>query len=151
MNSKSTERAKHLVRRVWPLRLVVFLVLRPKRFLDEFIYSLIDYWRFRRSLRGFMAVASQSAGIERRSDRPGLLIVAGRAMNTQWCQLWAVLGGVYRRHGYTPLVLTSRNEPIRNLYFRLTGFQPIYIEDLKIPSVQLPTIVSEQIERLQGQ
>src|SRR5436309_1889258 len=105
--------------RLWPVRALIFLVLRPKRFADEFIFSVVDYRRFRRSVAAFRAMLRENRGNDSDAARPGLLIVAGNAMNAQWCQLWAVLGGVYKRNGHEVFVLTSRIDPIRNFYFRL--------------------------------
>lgn len=140
---------KDIVRRVWPLRMLVLLILRPRRFLDDFAYSLIDYWRFRRSVLGFRAFLRQTPQVSAHLSRPGLLFVAGRAMNVQWCQLWSVLGGVYRRNGFRSFVLTSKNEPIRNLYFRLFGVECIYLEDLSITSTPVPSTVADDIGRLE--
>ncbi len=134
--------------RSWPLRMLALALLRPKRFLDDFVYSLVDYWRFRRSIRSFIALLRRTPPVDPGSARPGLLIVAGRAMNTQWCQLWAVLGGVFRREEYMPFVLTSRKQPIRNLYFWLAGIEPIYIEALQVDSIPIPKTVSDQIDGL---
>lgn len=149
MHSKHIERLKDLVRRVWPLRMLVLLVLRPKRFLDDFVYSLIDYWRFRRSVLGFRAFLCQTPKASLDPLRPGLLFVAGKAMNVQFCQLWSVLGEVYRRDGYRTFVLTSKNEPIRNLYFRLFDVERIYLEDLSIASTPVPSTVADGIGRLE--
>lgn len=140
---------KDYVRRIWPLRLLAFLLFRPRRFRDHFVYSLLDYWRFRQSVAGFRRFLGQSSDVRADSDRPGLLIVAGQAMNAQWCQLWSVLGGVYQRQGQRVFVLTSKSEPIHNLYFRLFRAEFIYLEDLRISSVIVPESFVNGIARLE--
>ena len=105
---------KDLVRRVWPLRMLALLVLRPRRFLDDFVYSLIDYRRFRRSVLGFRTFLHQIPKANPGTLRPGLLVVVGSAMNIQWCQLWSILGAVYQQKQYAIFVLTSKNQPIQN-------------------------------------
>lgn len=142
------ETLKDFVRRVWPLRLVAFMVVRPRRFRDEFICSLVDYWRFRRSVTGFRRFLARTPDTQMDCDRPGLLIVAGPAMNAHWCQLWSVLGGLYRRTGHRVFVLTSRSEPIHNLYFRLFGINFIYLEDLQIRSMIVPEFFISNVARL---
>lgn len=126
------------------------LMLRPKRFLDEFVYSVMDYWRFRQSLQDFNAFVNRMPPFNPRQNRPGLLIVAGRAMNVQWCQIWSVLGAVYKRSWYMVYVLTSKNQPIQNLHFRLFGMRLIYLEDLQIASTPVPVGVAAEFDRPQG-
>jgi len=145
---KSIQTMKNFVRRIWPLRLAAFLLLRPKRLRDEFVYALLDYRRFRRSVEGFRRFLVRPPEARSCIDRPGLLIVAGQAMNAQWCQLWSVLAGVYRRDGHPTYVLTSRGEVIHNLYFRLFGVDPIYLEDLRISSYGVPQAFVDEVERL---
>lgn len=140
---------KDCVRRVWLLRLVAFIVLRPRRFWDEFIGPLVDYWRFRRSVEGFRRFLARTPDTQMDCDRPGLLIVAGQAMNAHWCQLWSLLGGAYRRTGHLVFVLTSKSEPIRNLYFRLFGIKCIYLEDLQIRSIIIPESFTNDVTRLE--
>lgn len=142
------EIVKDFVRHLWLLRLVVFLVLRPRRFLNDFIYSFVDYRRFRRSVKDFRRFLARSLDVPTGREQPGLMIVAGKAMNAQWCQLWTVLGGVYRRHGYRVFVLTSKSEPIQNLYFRLFRILPIYIEDLRIRSTVVQESFSADVAKL---
>ena len=140
------ETIKGHIRRVWWLRLIAFLLFRPRRFRDEFVCSLVDFWRFRRSVDGFKRFLARppDAG----SDRLGLLIVAGQAMNAQWCQLWAVLGAVYRNNGHRVFLLTSKNEPIHNLYFRLFRIEPIYLEDMQIRTCAVPVAFADQVASL---
>lgn len=138
---------KDRIRRIWPLRLVAFLLLRPRKFRDHFIYSVTDYWRFRKSVRGFRRFLAKSYE-EQPTGGPGLLIVAGQAMNAHWCQIWAVLGAVYQRNGTRVFVLTSKSEPIHNLYFRLFGLRLIYLEDLRIPDMRAPDAFVHAAEQL---
>jgi len=139
---------KDFVRRVWPLRLVAFLLFRPRLFRDHFVYSLVDYRRFRSSIERFRRFLARSPDTQTGSDRPGLLIVAGQAMNAHWCQLWSVLGGLYRRNGQRVFVLTSKSEPIHNLYFRLFRIEFIYLEDLRIRSNIVPESFVNDVARL---
>ena len=145
----SKEYLKELVRRNWPLRMVVLLFLMPKRFMNDFVYSFIDYRRFKRSVAGFKQFLLRTNKSNTDDFLPGLLLVAGNAMNVQWCQLWAVMSGVYSHKNYNTYVLTSKNEPIRNIYFRLFGVKFIYIEDLQIKSISVPSILSDQIAGLE--
>lgn len=140
---------KDLVRRVWPLRMLALLALRPKRFLDDFVYSLIDYWRFRRSVLGFRTFLHQIPKANPGTLRPGLLVVVGSAMNIQWCQLWSILGAVYQQKQYAIFVLTSKNQPIQNLYFNLFGFRSLYLEDLLIRTVPVPDPVIAEFNRIE--
>lgn len=125
-------------------------MLRPKRFFDEFVYAVVDYWRFRQSLQGFRAYVNQMPQFEKKPNQPGLLVVAGRAMNMQWNQLWAVLGAAYQCKQYAVLVLTSKNQPIQNFYYGLFGIQHLYVEDLKFASIHIPNDVSEKFNRLES-
>ena len=140
---------KDLVRRVWPLRMLALLVLRPRRFLDDFVYSLIDYRRFRRSVLGFRTFLHQIPKANPGTLRPGLLVVVGSAMNIQWCQLWSILGAVYQQKQYAIFVLTSKNQPIQNLYFNLFGFRSLYLEDLLIRTVPVPDPVIAEFNRIE--
>lgn len=141
---------KENVRRIWPLWMLALLLFRPKRFAYEFVFSFIDYWRFRRSLKGYRNCINRMPSFEPDANRPGLLIVAGKAMNTQWSQLWSVLGAVYQRKQYATFVLTAKSKPIQNLYFRLFGIELLYLEDLKITSVPVLKPISSEFDRLKS-
>lgn len=140
---------KQTVIGVWPLRALAFLVFRPKRFLSDFVYSWMDYRRFRASVSGFHKFLGNESRVDVKSRRPGLLLIAGNGMNAQWCQLWALLAGVFRRKRYATFVLTSRSEPIHNRYFRLFGVQPIYLADLSIRSLPVPASYEAAVARLE--
>lgn len=140
------EKIKGQIRRIWWLRAIAFLLIRPGKFRDHFIYSFIDYWRFRRSLQSFKRFLGKAP--KANADGPGLLIVAGQAMNAQWCQLWSVLGAVYRRKRYRVFVLTSKSEPIHNLYFRLFRLEPVYLEDLRIGGTTVPKSFASGVDSL---
>ena len=142
------ERLKARIFRHWPLRLLVLLVLRPKRFREEFVHSATDYRRFRESLRGFRSYLDRAGVSAAEQNRPGLLVVAGRAMNAQWCQVWSILGAVCHRKGYQVFVLTSKSQPIQNLYFKLFRFQLIHLEDLRIESVPVPQDIERSFHSL---
>lgn len=143
-----TEILKQLVRKHWPVRLLVFPFLRPRRFLDEFVFAVKDYARFRDSVHLFRDFLISFGDGQPDSRKGELLIVAGQAMNVSWCQLWSILGGAYRREGFTVSALTSRNQPIRNLYFRLFNVGLVYLEDLGISSMEVPEEISRDINRL---
>jgi hypothetical protein len=142
------ERLKVRIFRYWPLRMLTLLALRPKRFLEEFVYSLSDYRRFRESVRDFRSYLNQVGVPTAEQNRPGLLIVAGRAMNAQWCQVWAILGAVCKQRGFKVYTLTSKSQPIQNLYFKLFRFHLIYLEDLEIASVPVPEDITQSFASL---
>ncbi len=138
-----------LVRRYWPLRMFAWMLIRPKRFLQEFVYPLSDYERFKNSVSIYQKYLADSKPDYDPSEKPGLLIIAG-IMGTSWCQLWSVLAGAYKNKMYKTFVLTSRSEPIQNLYFRLFDIERIYIEDLNIESVNLSASLVNTINSLEG-
>lgn len=142
------KKIKNIILEIWLLRMFALLLLRPRGFLDECFYSIIDYRRFRRSLRGFRDFINRIPPVEPAPNQPALLIVAGRAMNAQWCQIWSVLGAAYRNR-YAVYVLTSKNRPIQNLYFALLGIRFIYLEKLEIASIRIPDEISCKFNQLQ--
>lgn len=143
------ENLKRLVRRYWPLRMVVFLLLKSNRFLNDFVHPLRDYKRFKNSVSNYQKYLADSNHDDAFFKKPGLLIVAG-IMNTQWCQLWSILAGAYRNKNYNTFVLTSKSEPIQNLYFRLFNIKKIYIEDLNIETAILDDFLVKKINQLDG-
>ena len=44
-------------------------------------------------------------------------------------------------HGFQVFVITSRQNPIQNLYFRIFGFTRVYLEDLNSSSIDIPSSV----------
>ncbi|PIS12093.1 MAG: hypothetical protein COT73_00395 [Bdellovibrio sp. CG10_big_fil_rev_8_21_14_0_10_47_8] len=149
MNTNSiSEKIKQLIRTKWILRFVLFPFVRPKRFMDEFVWALCDFWTFRSSIKNYLSFLRRDPPSA--ENKPGLLIVAGRGMNTQWCQLWAVLGAVFANRTHRVFVLTSRNQPMLNLYFRIFGFDFIFLEDLKISTVIVPQSALDQINGLES-
>lgn len=139
---------KQFILRHWPLRFLAFLLLRPRWFLDEFVYSLSDYRKFRATTESYRAFLSQGPRRTPDAGAPGLLAVAGHAMNVQWCQLWAVLAVAYPRRGYVPYILTSRNQPVLNLYFKLFGLTLLFMEDIDTRAVAVPADVAAQFDAL---
>jgi hypothetical protein len=147
-NIISKEFLKELVRNNWKIRFFVLLFLKPKRFVNDFYYTLIDYKRFRKSVSSYISFLKNTKKDNSNLKECGLLLVAGNAMNVQWCQLWSVLAGAYGNNGYTTYVLTSKNEPLVNLYFRLFKIKFIYVEDLNIKNISLPSEITEQVAKL---
>jgi hypothetical protein len=145
----SKEMLMKLVRRYWLIKMFVWLFIKPKRFLNDFVYPLKDYKRFKSSVSIYQKYLVDSKRNEGFSKKPGLLIVAG-VMSAQWCQLWSILVGAYKNNNYNVFVLTSKSEPIQNLYFRLFNIKNIYIEDLNIESVILDKSLVEKINQLEG-
>jgi hypothetical protein len=139
---------KEKVLRIWPLRMLVFLFLRPKLFISEFVYALKDYRNFRASVGSFRVFLDRARPATQPANPPGLLVVAGRGLNIHWCQIWSVMGSVYRGYGHMPYVLTSRSQPIQNLYFKLLGIRLIFIEDRAIAKVEVPANVLAAFDRL---
>ena len=137
------------VRRYWLIRMLVWLLIKPKRLLDDFVYPLKDYRRFKKTVSIYQEYLADSKHNDGIYIKPGLLIVAG-AMSAQWCQLWSVLAGAYKTNHYNVFVLTSKSEPIQNLYFRLFDIKKIYIEDLDIESVILDKYLVGEINQLEG-
>ena len=139
----------HLVQTQMWVRFFVFIFLRPKRFVNEFIYGSIDYFKFKKSVasyRTFLRPLLSSRALS--GDTRGLLIVAGHGMNACWCECWAVLSARYRTEGYRVYVLTSRNQRIRNWYFTLFGAKSIYLEDLNLKTVPVAESFEAEIAKL---
>lgn len=141
------ELVRKLLNRYWILRMLAFLIFRPKRFMSDFYYPLKDYQLFRKSIFGYQKFIANNKPIEDVGNHSGLLIVAG-VMSAQWCQLWGVLAAAYQHGGVKAYSLTSKGQPIQNLYFRLFGIEPIYIEDMAIEQVSLPEELANKIANL---
>jgi hypothetical protein len=140
---------KELVRKNWKIKFFVFLFLRPKRFLSDFVYSLIDYRRFKKSAINYISFFLKTKKVNSNGVKPGLLIVAGNVMNVQWCQVWSIFSGVYNNKGYNVFVLTSKGELIQNLYFSLFKMKKIYLENLNVESVVLNDLLINKINHLE--
>lgn len=145
----SKELLVKLVRRYWLIKLFVWLLIRPKRVLDDFVRPLIDYKRFKSSVLVYQKYLANFKSANDSSKKSGLLIVAG-IMGTHWCQLWSILAGAYKNNKYNTFVLTSKSEPIQNLYFRLFSIKNIYIEDLNIEAEILDESLVNTINQLKG-
>lgn len=142
------EKLLEILRKNWPVRFILFPILRPKRFRDEFIYAMIDFLRFKKSMHSFQSFFNYNIKNTDQKNRPGLLIVSGRAMNISWCQFWAVLGAVFKIKSHNVYVFTSKNEPVLNLYYKLFQFKLIYIEDANLSSTPVPPSVIDKINSL---
>ena len=142
------KKIKQFVLRIWPLRFIALMIFRPRWFMDEFVHSLADYRKFRDSTESYRAFLLEGPRSHSGADAPGLLAVAGHAMNVQWCQLWAVLTAAYPRRGFVPYILTSRNQPILNLYFKLFGLQLLFMEDINTRAIPVPADIIAKFDSL---
>jgi len=142
------EKLKKILQKYWPVWMVVLLVLKPHRFMLEFVHAFRDYRLYKDSLKPFHKYLSQVDGSIGELGKVNLLIVAGQAMNVQWLQIWAVLGAWFGAHGCRVYAITSRQKPIQNLYFRLFNFELIFLDDLKIDHVFIPPNIAAEIDGL---
>lgn len=145
------EKLKATLQKYWPVWMLVLLVLKPSRFMLEYVHSYRDYIRFRQSIQNFhrTIMKSRSSSVSTGREKESLLIVAGRGMNVQWLQLWSVLGAwVGSSNGYRVLAITTRQKPIQNLYLRLFRFRLIYLEDLRVNQVVVPPEVLGEHDKL---
>ncbi len=130
--------------------MLVLLIMRPKRFMLEFIHAFKDYRLFRDSVklyRDLLRRLAAAPGV----DSPGsLLIVVGRAMNAQWLQIWSVLGAWFAVKGYRVFAITTRDKPIQNLYLRLFGFTLLHLDDMRIDDVPVPAMIAAEFDRLES-
>ncbi|MBO6538841.1 MAG: hypothetical protein JJ969_05505 [Rhizobiaceae bacterium] len=131
----------------WPLRALALLVLRRKIFMDEFVYKLGDYRDFKASVAGWRAFTSKTPADPK---KPGVLLVAGAKMNTQWNELWVTLAAAYQYHGHKVFVLTSRNEPVQNLFYKLFGIQTIFLQDWQAEPVRHDETLYAEVDALQS-
>ena len=143
------QKLKRAILDIWPLRFIILLVLRPSAFGAEFIYPLRDFAAFRDTTASFRDFLQRHPKPVRTANAAGLLLVSGNGMNVQWCQLWAVLAAVYPLKGYTPSVLTWKNQVNQNRYFRLFGIREIYLDDLATAAVPIPPELSSRFDALQ--
>ena len=147
LNSKEKviENIKNIIRKSWLIRLLIFPFLRPKRFMDEFVYCFKDYLKFKKTTKKFRKYLDSNIPQDSTSstNKSGLLVVAGKAMNVQWCQLWSTLASVYRTKNYHPYVLTSYNQPLTNLYYTLFNIDHIYLEDISIDKTKIPLEIEQ--------
>jgi hypothetical protein len=143
------EKLKTTIQKYWPVWMLVLLVLRPSRFMLEYVHSYRDYSRFRQSIRDSRRALMKSGVFSSRREKESLLIVAGQGMNVQWLQIWSVLGAwLGSSNGYRVLAITTRQKPIQNLYLRLFRFKLIYLEDLYMDQVVVPQEVVGELDRL---
>jgi len=142
------EYLKKTLQKFWPIWMFVLFVMRPRRFMLEFVYAFRDYRLFRDSLKPYRDLLERLP-VTSSGDAPkSLVIVVGQAMNAQWLQIWAVLGAWFAVEGYRVIAITGRGKPIQNLYLRLFGFKLLYLEDLRIEEVQVPASMALEFERL---
>jgi hypothetical protein len=142
------EKLKVKLQKYWPVWMCVLLVLRPHRFMLEYVHAFRDYLRFKDSLKPFRKLLAEVNGSLGEIGKVNLLIVAGQAMNVQWLQIWTVMGAWFGVHQCRVYAITSRQKPIQNLYLRLFNFDLIYLDDLKIDNVAIPAEVAAEIDGL---
>ena len=125
--STRMQKLKTRLQTCWPVWMVVLMVLRPRRFMLEYVHAYRDYSRFRQSIQDFQMAIMKSVAYSSGREKESLLIVAGQAMNVQWLQIWSVLGAWLGLSScYRVLAITTRQKPIQNLYLRLFRFRLIY-------------------------
>ena len=107
----------------WAIRLFVFIFCRPKRFLFEFLFSFIDYIMFKRSVEKINWRKFDSPAVD---ELNSVLIVAGFKMSAQWMQIWTILAGYKKMRGFSVYVLSSRGQPIQNLYSKIFNWPNSY-------------------------
>ena len=134
----------------WFIRMLLLVFFRPKRFLFEFYYSFVDYKKFKKSIQETKLFYSQTNQDEFNKNRPGLLIVAGQMMSAQWLQIWTVLGSIKKSKGYNVYAITSKSQPIQNLYLKLFHFNLIYIENLRIDDQIIPQNILNKFNELES-
>jgi hypothetical protein len=142
------KKLKVKIQKYWPVWMFVLLVLRPHRFMLEYVHAFRDYLRFKASLKPFCKLLIQLDGSLSEHSKVNLLIVAGQAMNIQWLQIWTVIGAWFRAHQCRVYAITSRQKPIQNLYLTLFKFDLIYLDDLRIDNVTIPAEFIAEIDRL---
>jgi len=144
------KKLKTALQKYWPIWMLVLLVLRPSRFMLDYVHSYRDFGRFRQSIQDFRRTIMKSrSSSSTRLEKESLLIVAGLGMNVQWLQIWSLLGAwVGSNNGYRVLAITTQKKPIQNLYLRLFRFRLIYLEDLLVDQVVLPQEVLGKLDEL---
>lgn len=138
---------KLVINKFWLPRMILLIFFRPKRFMLEFVYSFRDYQKYKQSLENYK-IGLKSIVSSKENEGKGLLVVAGHMMSAQWLQIWVVLGGYKQAKGYKVYALTSKGQPIQNLYFKILNFKPIYLEDLDLEKVNIPETINGLFARL---
>ena len=128
----SLENLKIYMKKYFFIYALSLLFLRPKKFMYEIIYNLIDYFIFFKSLGTLpLSIYSEAKQIISSNNKGGLLIVFGSNMGIMWVQLWSFLGLLYKGSGKSVYCLTSKTSKMQNLYISKCKFNFIYIEDIK--------------------
>lgn len=143
------ENLKKALQKFWPVWMLVLIVMRPRRFMLEFVYAFKDYRLFRDSVSPYRELLKRLQGSFSDDSPKSLVIVVGQAMNAQWLQIWAVLGAWFTVGGYRVIAITARGKPIQNLYLRLFGFDLLYLEDLRIGEDLVPADIVAEFDHLQ--
>jgi hypothetical protein len=140
---------KKTIKKIWPVWALILLIVRPQKFMLDYIYSIKDYLLFRDSVRPYLNFLEREDSQKVRNTKGSLLVVAGQAMNPIWLQIWGVLGRRMKAKGYRLLAISSRSNPIQNLYLRIFQFDMIYLEDLKIELTSIPPNIEADFNRLE--
>lgn len=140
---------KKALQKCWPVWMLVLLVMRPKRFMFEYVHAFRDYKLFRDSVRPYHDLLKRLSSKDQRKSGRSLAIVVGQGMNAQWLQIWAVLGAWFAVEDYRVIAITARGKPIQNLYLRLFNFELLYLEDLRIDDVVIPDLILAEFDTLE--
>jgi hypothetical protein len=143
------EKLKTALQKVWPLWALALLIIRPRRFMLEYVHAFKDYRLFRHSVQPYLEFLKRQPVPTHVEAQKSLLVVVGQAMNAQWLQIWGVLGAWARVEGYRVIAITSRSRPIQNLYLRLFRFDLLYLEDLRVNQTDVPPAVQAEFDRLE--
>jgi hypothetical protein len=142
------KKIKQLVINFWPVYALVLAIFRPKRFREEYIYAFKDYLLFFQSIGALHDRYSKHMQKLIGDDSGALIIIFGRNMNILFLQLWVVLGLLHRAGGKKVFALTSKNNPIQNLYLRKCKFDLVLIEDLEFSSRDVDGKMLEKTRQL---
>jgi len=139
---------KSFLKKYWLLWAACLLILRPKRFINEYIYNIVDYRFYSESLETYKAVLSKISQYSPSGPKESLLIMAGKSMNISWLQIWVVFGAYFQIKGHKVFAITSHENPIQNLYLKIFGFELFFLEDMGIENEVVPSQILVDISKL---
>jgi hypothetical protein len=139
---------KLLLKKSWPLWAACLFILRPKRFINEYICTLFDYRLYSKSLESYKAVLRKISKYSPSAPKENLLIMAGKSMNIFWLQIWVVFGAFFQTKGHKVYAVTTRENPIQNLYLKIFRFELLFLEDMSIEDEVIPNQILMDINKL---
>lgn len=139
---------KKFINKYWPLYACLLAIVRPKRFREEYIYAFIDYLLFFKSIRGINNRYNKQVETLSGEDTGGLIIIFGKNMNILFLQLWVILGLLHMAGGKKVFALTSKNNPMQNLYLRKCKFDLLLVEDLEKSLADIDDKILEKTQQL---